>query len=184
MMRKTWSRTPLPCGWPCSDRTSPSKRLLSVYIRPALTFSSLFSIYLFKFCCLLFAAKGVGMMRPWAGPVIRRNKINAEITLQQQTGQLTGGNDFQSRFMRGPVTCLSLLVYYWFPARSVYYQFNSPKFPLTLSRLLLFSCLFNYSHSDQVLNGSLVQHEAKLRCCSKATCLFKHLEWPLVGVHF
>lgn len=44
-------------------------------------FSSFFSIYLFKFCCLLFAANGMGMMRPCAGSVISRNKINAENTL-------------------------------------------------------------------------------------------------------
>lgn len=51
-----------------------------------------------------------------------------------------------------------------FPALSVYYQFNSPKLPLTLSFAIAFS--YSITVTTQGLNRRLVQHKAKLSCCS------------------
>lgn len=51
-----------------------------------------------------------------------------------------------------------------FPALSVYYQFNSPKLPLTLSFAIAFS--YSITVTTQGLNRRWVQHKAKLSCCS------------------
>lgn len=51
-----------------------------------------------------------------------------------------------------------------FPALPVYYQFNSPKLPFTLSFAIVLS--YSITVTTQGLNRRLVQHKAKLSCCS------------------
>lgn len=58
-----------------------------------------------------------------------------------------------------------------FPALSVYYQFNSPKLPFTLSFAIALS--YSITVTTQGLSRRLVQRKAKLSCC----CNTLDLHW-------